>query len=178
MRALLNIAARLRGGGLGEEQDWRVLYETGVLWKRTGEEERFALSAMLNHWMAPGTVRPRLAWHERGPRLDHAFAGIFGALVFQVILAVSAPGGSARCSACAAPYVPARTVSRGKRHYCGSCRPKGALRDAARDYRARVSEAKGLSRSGISLSNIARQLSRPEAQVRQWIEASRRRARG
>ena len=61
--------------------------------------------------------------------------GLFGALVCQLMLAVTGTDGIDICAACGQAYVDSRRPNRAHRNYCRRCRQNGVpQRDAARDY--------------------------------------------
>ena len=84
-----------------------------------------------------GQVALEPAWDEpHHLSLRIGVAGLFGALVVQLALAIAKTDGLTLRSACGMTYLPGRRPNPKRRRYCSPCRAGGApLRDAAADYR-------------------------------------------
>jgi hypothetical protein len=76
----------------------------------------------------------------RSPAVDQGHLSLFGALVFQLMAAVTGTG-FATCSACGKPFVPRRRPRVDQRHYCRECGRRAAVRDAKLARRRRLEEA-------------------------------------
>jgi hypothetical protein len=146
MRALLNIGARVHESQPGRLADWEVLYPRSQelpgrpWWGRQVAADRAGVAYQLKEWLRMGQVELEPAWDEpHHLSLRIGVAGLFGALVVQLALAIAKTDGLALCSACGMTYLPGRRPNPKRRRYCSRCRARGApQRDAAADYRRRV----------------------------------------
>lgn len=151
-RAMLNIAAQLHQGKPGRPEDWQIVagpplsLATAPLFQRRGlAVDRDKLVVALNVLLSIGRVRPVVTWREGKWAIEFTgglriMSSLFGALVYQLMLAVTQTEGCAMCSNCAQSYFPERRPNPYRRNYCPSCRDRGVpSRDAARDRRARLS---------------------------------------
>jgi hypothetical protein len=149
MRSILSIAARVQGGEVGEERDWRVvrtigrLQESAMFDERGRSADRSKLTVVLNMLCTSSRLHPFVDFAQGRCSLDflggHTIGcGLFGAIVWRLILAATTSEGIAVCSSCGQPYFPKRRPNFERRWYCPACRDSGApVRDAARDYRLR-----------------------------------------
>lgn len=143
-RAVLNLAACLHDGRLGQPEDWKVLFykeseERAVpWWRRRMDAEWSVLSFVVNEWLDIARVRIRHVFERGKHDLPMSGMALFGALALQLLLAATRTDGLAICSACGLSYRPSRQPTTNRRRYCAECRERGAsLRDAAADYRRR-----------------------------------------
>ena len=144
-RSLLNIAARLSSGRPGHPFDWDLV----IAIQRFGDHfhkggvafDHLKLEIAMNVLLAQSGVRPLVRLTKGNWQVQFAGGhmigcGLFGAIVCQLMLAVTRTEGIEICSACGNAYFPARRPNRDRRNYCENCRDGGIpLRDAARDYR-------------------------------------------
>ncbi len=170
MTGILNVAAQLHKQHPGGLEDWRAIY--AVPWQ--GEEVRLRLEwherlngterldfdvsrlQLVQNWlMDVGGVRPELSGQGV---LEFGAPGLFGNLVFQLVLAVSQTEGLAMCSECGMSYIPKRRPAHTRNNYCDACREKGvpqryAARNWYREHRAKPkrARAKGSKSSGHRL---------------------------
>lgn len=117
----------------------------------------------LDRWIGYGNVRPTLAigdpqrvvmslgsaeslveddlYISGQGYFFRATCGLFGALASQLLLVVQNRGGIAFCTHCQTYFDPPRKPRAGERSFCDDCRKYRSLY-AAREYRARLAEAK------------------------------------
>lgn len=156
MRALLNIGARVQDGKPGRAEDWQVLYPHpeelvaapavvrpgtfGPWWGHDAEADRAGVAYQLKEWLSMARVELEPAWDEPNRLvLRLAVGGLFGALIVQLMLAITRTDGLAICSACGVAYIPKRRPAANRRRYCTACRRRGAaVRDSSADYRRRI----------------------------------------
>jgi hypothetical protein len=145
-RSLLNLAASILQGHVGEPPDWEAALRpfVGPDWFEGGpyapahpETARWEVGDAVSEWIRIGAVQPRLVWFTETPRFA-TLSGSFGILGMQLLSAVTRAHGIATCSNCGIPYIRrGRRPQAGRRNYCGDCGPRAWLRDAQRDYRRR-----------------------------------------
>ncbi len=152
--ALSNISATLRMREPSRDLDWVVvrdsldLQEGGLFTAKFKgsrlEHDKHRLAAVFNLLIATAGIRPYIevaggGWDMMfGGRWSIA-SGLFGELVFRLVLACTGVETPIRCSGCARPFLPTRKPAVGRRSYCKSCRKKGRpLRDAKRAQRDRL----------------------------------------
>jgi len=174
MRVILDIAARLHEGRSGEKGRWDSLFkgatfqfpEYPLKWMSRSkllEGERALLGWKVAEILELGGVHPSFFWVDESPRLTLASGDLFGALALELALAVGRMDSLAACSGCGMTYMPGKRRRGGRRNYCESCQKRGVpVRDAARDYRARL-------RSGRKVA------SRPRKPKTQQRRSSKRR---
>lgn len=143
--ALLNIGARLSDDKLGAEADWEVLDCAFVNPGNRDEwrimSQRHTLEWQLTRWMQMGLLVPVVAFRKK--QLSFSLnvllgPGLFGALAYQLALAISSTDGLSVCSACGRAFTPTRRPTASRRSYCSHCRKIGRpVRDASRAYRQR-----------------------------------------
>jgi hypothetical protein len=153
LQAILSLAARLGRGELGRPEDWQALFPaepTVPWWRRSvSSEKSFLALTFTTQFLDVAQVRPVWLWSEKTPGIRLRSNGLYGALIMQVLLAISRTEGLAVCSGCGFPYAPSRQPRGDQRCYCGDCRRrKIPLRDAARAYRA--SRAKEKNAEAVS----------------------------
>jgi hypothetical protein len=102
-------------------------------------------------------------------------SGLYAALATELMFAVCRTDGLAICSACGSPFIPVRRPRAKQRAYCELCRKrsKAPVRDAMRAYRKRIQDAVGLSGTGLSVAEIAEQLSLPNERVKAYLSHAR-----
>ncbi len=148
-RALLDIAAQLAFDKPGPAEHWQVVGAYGGLGRgqlfglRGVKADHGKLQVALNVLLHDARVRPIVGWRD-GKWLIELTGGLvigcslFGALVCQLVLAISRTEGLAICSSCGMSYIPAKRPNPNRRSYCQKCRErKIPSSDAARDYRRR-----------------------------------------
>lgn len=157
MRALLNIAVRLKQGVPGLVEDWKVVQASGLMRKpevevlggelfaaiygRTVEDDRLFVLKLLDRWLSIGDVRPNLVWDDEHCSVSFDNT-LFGMLAMQLMLEISSSGGIAFCSGCGKSYTPKlRRPKVGQRNYCRDCGKKAAWRDAKAGERRRKRKA-------------------------------------
>lgn len=138
-RALLDLAARLHEGKVGEPDDWRRLNvaveDDRGRSGRVLEQDQVQLAVVLNQFISQARVGITVEWDRATPVVAMTGRGLFSALVTQLVLATARSDGLAICSGCAESYAPRRRPRGGQRRYCEKCRErKVPQRDAARDY--------------------------------------------
>lgn len=158
MRALLNIALRLKQGVPGLVEDWKVAHLLGLdqkseveilgedlfaeLYGSNVKDDRVFVLRMLDYWLSIGHVRPRLVWDD--DKCSVSFDNtLFGMLAMQLMLEISSSGGIGFCHGCGKSYAPKRRRPKvGQRNYCPKCGRRAALRDAQAALRARRRKAR------------------------------------
>lgn len=172
-RAILNVAARLHLDRPPDPKDWDIL----ELWEEPTTEARWRLVVqVVDRWLAMARARPSINWDHGKLTVSLAGLGLFGALVVQLLFAISRREGFATCDACGAIYVPDKRPPGGRRHYCLGCRGTAARRDASRDYRRRQ-KARGLRDEGLPFGAIAARLNTTVETVKGWTLPKRVRRR-
>jgi len=154
-QSLLNIAANLQGGDLGEDNDWDNLHKFGGLgWShiKAKQEKSYQIGLLefeqkliadrVNYWMAIGNLRPEIRWENNDIvilfKTASPYGSLFAYLALQIMLAVGKQDGLAICSSCGTPYVPKRKPVRNKRRFCSQCEKSGRPQAlASADYRKR-----------------------------------------
>lgn len=168
MRALLNIAVRLKQGVPGLIENWKVIQATGLMQKsevevlgeelfaaiygRTVEDDRKFVLKLLDRWLSMGDVRPNLVWDDEHCSVSFDNT-LFGMLVMQLMLEICSSGGIAFCHGCGKSYAPkVRRPKVGQRNYCRDCGKKAAWRDAkaAERQRKRNGARRELSRDKLA----------------------------
>ncbi len=147
-RAMLNLAATVRGLGATNSADWSALDELGF--RRTGgaplplttvAARRAVLAAAVDTWLQWSAIRPKFAWRDTQPHLSYWTQeehGLFGTLALQLAYAIGAmKGGMLQCSNCHRFFVAQRRPAEGRNVYCPTCGKKAADRDAKRRQRER-----------------------------------------
>jgi hypothetical protein len=154
MRALLNIAVRLKQGMPGLVEDWKVVNVAGLMRKsevkvlgeelfaaiygRTVEDDRLYVLKLLDRWLSMGDVRPNLVWDDEHCSVSFDNT-LFGMLAMQLMLMISSSGGVAFCSGCGKYYPPkVRRPKVDQRNYCPECGRPAAVRDAQAAKRNRL----------------------------------------
>lgn len=94
----------------------------------------------LSDWIFWADISPMLAWAPPiAPNVQLACHGLYGALVIQLLQAVTRGTGMFVCSGCGNWFMPASWPRSGTRRYCPECREMGVpQRDAQRDRRRRL----------------------------------------
>jgi hypothetical protein len=95
------------------------------------------VATVLDQWAALGDLRPRVRTNGHNPVIRLG-GFLFGALVLQLMSAVTRTAGFAICSECGMAYVPSRQPRRGQQNYCEGCGRPAALRHAQRKRRSRL----------------------------------------
>lgn len=157
-KSLLNIAANLQEGKLGEDKDWNNLHSYGHLgWSHTKKRkeesyqerlfqfEQKLIADGVNHWLALGNLRPEIKWNDTEIIINFksasAYGSLFAYLALQLMLIIGKQDGLAICSTCGTPYVPKRKPDNKKRRFCLQCRKSGKPQTlASADYRNRKKE--------------------------------------
>lgn len=110
---------------------------------KTWEYHRDLVKRALAEWHAlasgeSGAVKFALVW--TGNDVEYSVdTNHFGAIGFQLGLALAKSEDMAICSGCAQVYIPPRRPKPGQRHYCEICRRRMIpQRDAMRDFRQRA----------------------------------------
>jgi hypothetical protein len=161
-RAIVTLAAQLRNGRIGGEQDWRVAwgYEGMPSGKgywtppRSVDHGWRQLTEMVNHWIGAAAARIWVERREKRAEVTFGGGGLFGALAVQLAFTMGRTKSLAICDECGRGFEPNRWPRAGERHYCPECRANGVPgRNASRDYRARQAEARGL---GVKASRSRR----------------------
>jgi hypothetical protein len=157
-RAYLTLAARLRQGNPGSDDEWLALLtpwgQQSLLQELKDEREeqralatrRSVLAVFLNEWLGCAQMTPALRWgwlNQRPPAardepvLELA-GGTFGALALQLAGAI-AGADLTLCDGCQRLYMrEGRRPQAGRRNFCTDCVDEGIPeRLRARDYRAR-----------------------------------------
>lgn len=153
MRALLNIAIRLKQGGPGLVEDWKVVQVSRLdqasevkilgeelfaeIFGHTVKDDRVFVLKLLDRWLSIGHVRPNLVWDDEHCSVSFDNT-LFGMLVMQLMLEISSSGGVGFCHGCGKSYAPKRRRPKvGQRNYCPKCGRAAAVRDAQAALRAR-----------------------------------------
>lgn len=143
-KAMLEIASALHKGTLGQDADWRSLFDGEPLPSGYGHYQGNGtmLTLSVEAWLGQGIVVPHFQW--RGPETTISLYHqnqLFGALTVQLVMAVARALGRWRCSVCDEPYTPNRRPRDGENHYCNRCRKLEGNRIRAQRYRNRRKEA-------------------------------------
>jgi hypothetical protein len=190
-RALVSVAASLRGGNLGRLEDWHRLFPNHAgdeaPWRRVSEmqhpvhqlfwrnEERSVarqrMRDFINRWLAEADVRPKLEiMHADRQSVALGGNGLLGALAVQLLYTVCRTHGLETCSACGAAFTRNRRPAEGRRRYCQDCADDGAaLRDASRAHARRRAHARERYLGGIPIREIAREMNRSPLVIRGWV---------
>jgi hypothetical protein len=146
-QALLRFTAELSSGGLGDEEDWRVICQSTP----AKDLERLGLSrgtqiaivaAAVNTWFAQARGHGILAIQDNDLQVRPYASNLFGVLVTQIAHVIARSDQKAVCAGCRNTFRPTRPIVRGSRQYCDVCRKKGVpQRDASRDWRRRARES-------------------------------------
>lgn len=133
-QALLRIAAGLRAGQPGADDDWAVFYGRPLAEGVSLSDRRFFVSLIVDHWLTLGAVRPHLIWSEAAASISFGSRSLFGTLATQLLLAVGTTRALAICAGCGRFFAPTRHPKPDRRSYCSGCGRRTAVRDASRDY--------------------------------------------
>jgi hypothetical protein len=146
-QALLRFTAELSSGGLGDEDDWRVICQSTP----AKDLERLGLprgtqiaivAAAVNTWFAQARGHGILAIQDDDLQVRPYASNLFGVLVTQIAHVIARSDQKAVCAGCRNTFRPTRPIVRGSRQYCDVCRKKGVpQRDASRDWRRRARES-------------------------------------
>ncbi len=153
MRALLNIATRLKQDMPGLVDDWKIIQVPGLgresevkkiseetfarIFGRAVEDDKVFVRMMLDRWLSMGDVRPNLIWDDEQCAVSFDNT-LFGMLAMQLMLEIGSAGGIAFCSGCGQTYSPRlRRPKVNQRNYCQKCGRRAALRDAQAARRRR-----------------------------------------
>jgi len=149
VRALLNIASKVRRGELGRGEDWLVLGVTSENHPKQVNHAESLIQNFANGLLDLANVRPRVQLNPAKIKISHpASSSFFGILAIQVAQQVSGTDGPLICSSCGKFYqvsVIGRMPRAGERNYCSGCSWTAPKRDAKRDYRRRLKEKKEAS---------------------------------
>jgi hypothetical protein len=177
--ATLRLAAELAKDPpvVGDAKYWQYLIEDPNYLPDV-EDAQFLIMFEVKDWLQVGRVglsldikdfsRRRTEWET-----SIEYRGLYnllGALATQLMLTVA---GSAlhSCSGCGSPIISDRRPKRGQRNYCDDCRIDGRpLKDADRDRKQRMADARRLHCEGIPLREIQSRLGiRQLSTARRWI---------
>jgi hypothetical protein len=181
--AMLEVAAALRSKQTGPRDSWNVILDGPEAYRiavaDTPDGHSALLSRQVQRWLTIAQVGPQV-FTSRGKFVVRFGAPhLFGAVAYQLALAVCDERGHAQCSKCQHMYLPRRRPAPGKRTYCEDCERAGApVRDAERDYRARKRRAQQMNRGGVSEAAIACELGSRRDVVRGWLRGRKKERRG
>lgn len=158
-QAIMNTAARLNVGKATLEDFRAFITQCGLgTMPHSVDDGRWGirfLSMILDAWLHYGGVGPHLRWENsqtKGQVKGHwnvsleparLSPGMFGALGYQLLIAVANSPGLAMCSGCHYAYTPKRALDPRRNHYCQNCGRPFAVREAARRYRERKANFRG-----------------------------------
>jgi hypothetical protein len=121
-----------------EIENWRFAREYPDMWKEPSETQWQVVERIVNLMLEWGNVRPIFQVTKGTPSIKLGSEGLFGALVVQLMFAISRMDGFAICTACGEPYPPKRRPRIDQRNYCS--RPQCVKKRSAatsRDSRKR-----------------------------------------
>lgn len=149
-KALLNIAADLQRGRLGQREDWAAILRNGVTPVQSLDTHRSCTRDVLEDWLSLGRIKPAI--DDRTGALTWTGADLFGELAVQIALAAKALDGQVFCIVCGKPYEPKRRVIRRGFNYCPAekCQRRAAAERAQR-YRNKKAEPGARVRVGKKL---------------------------
>lgn len=175
LTAILNISARLHRDERGREEDWRIVLPSPSRpdpeWQRYVQSQQKKLADVLTSEMIRADVRHRLVWEESEPQIRVGGNGLYGVLVAQLALAVGRATGWFTCAACGLPALRTGRASTKRHTYCRKCGIRGAWRVNQAESRRVKREARRRYAEGTHPKAIAKELARPEAIIRKWVEA-------
>jgi hypothetical protein len=166
-RVVWNSSMMLHLGEHGNPQDWEIVlsdvgwsldlwrgaltqlgWGPGGYWKSKSLIVEWGLLLdLLNYYIDLSGIRLRFTFDTVGndasrisTRLNFGCplsGSLFGALVLQLVFAVTNTEGGAICTSCGMPFFPKRRPKTGQRRFCDrpTCGRKAANRHAARDFR-------------------------------------------
>jgi DNA-directed RNA polymerase subunit RPC12/RpoP len=190
-RGIVTLAANTYQGMVVNLEGWR---EHGRSWektrflfgedgrdlfsKHTPENQRYVLGQLVHEWLEIGGVQPFWRVRPGGSSIVLGGFGVFGALATQLLFVVSRTKGFSVCASCGRPFSPKHQPLSTRLNYCSRCGLRAAQKEASKNYRRRVAEARQLSSEGIGIRKIAKQLNRDIASVTRWVvgEPARRRS--
>jgi hypothetical protein len=164
IEAMLNLARALRSGELDRTEDWDLVAGSSHPWRlsdtnpdlggelliqKEAEEKRRWLAAVANQWLWMARIVPIMELESGTPasRLDLRIRArtdsLFGAIVAQLVAALTADGWLARCSRCGSIFQMSRKPRSDRANYCDLCAreaKKAAVRESVRRRRARLSQ--------------------------------------
>jgi hypothetical protein len=109
-------------------------------WGRTRGQQRHSVACCTNNLLSLVQVRADVSWGSRGPATFTlgVGSGIFGALVWQLVLFVGESQNLEECSECGVPYLPKRKPRSGQDHFCEGCGRRAACRRAQKRYEGKL----------------------------------------
>lgn len=150
---LLHIAAALRDGRVGAEEDWRRV-ERGIRfelplplpdWPESAKDwdpvwwQRTLLPHVVDYLFTEiSHVGLEIEWNWDTNNLGLKLGGrhLFASLMTELVFAMSGTAGFVNCAGCGTPFAPRRQPTPGMRHYCPDCGRAAANRAAQARFRA------------------------------------------
>lgn len=133
--ALLAISAKLHQGKPGDPEEWRALEpkcRSGTFDVGTG---KFLVAQTIGEFVLQSNLHPVLEWPcETGPTIVFGLedtAGLFAALLFQLMLAIARVDGLSICGSCQRSFRTAKKARRGNTRFCDICRKDGSAHRVA-----------------------------------------------
>jgi hypothetical protein len=186
-RALMRIAATLKGPRRSQSRDWSNAPEwegldlyhpfpgdsDDVVWRM--------LCEFVDRWCDLVQLRPHLVYRggdELAIQLGSKWGlgRLFGTIGLQMMVRISAIGSIAFCSYCGSAFKPERIPNPSRLRYCESCRKKGIpVLTAKRRLTERKLKARELLALGHSSSEIARLVGSRESTVKALLRKEGRR---
>jgi hypothetical protein len=144
-RALLNLAAAVSEGRVGDRTEWQVLGSRSMLGRKAAplpkpedrEYQRQYVAFEIRTWLLQSGAVPAITWDGKTPVFRLRAPDLIGVIGIALMSAVLRSGSTMICSACGLPYTPKRKPAVGKNHYCQKCgeNKKAAKRLWARKQR-------------------------------------------
>jgi transposase-like protein len=189
-RELIDLAANTHQGVLVNLRGWtehgRRWEKTRFLFGRSGRDlfarrtldnQRYVLGQLVHEWLEIGRVQPFWRLRPRASSIVLGGFGVFGALAAQLLFVVSRTKGFSVCASCGRPFSPKRRPILTRSSYCGRCGLRAAQKEASKNYRRRVGEARQLYSAGIGVRKISEQVNRDVVTVKRWVESGLARKR-
>jgi len=131
--ALLAIGAKLHQGESGDPEEWKVLMPPdGLPGVRSVNRQKHYVELFIWESVLHSNLRPALRWsgdRATEPGIVFGFldtGGLFGALMFRLMLAITKVDGLAICGSCQRSFTPAARARRGNIRFCEDCRKNGS----------------------------------------------------
>ena len=136
-RAALTLIAEIESGGSGSPQNWASFLGSGPPPMDT-TTARELICGIVAEWLGVAGVRPEVLWTDTGRTVVFGNRTVFGALAYQLLIALTCAPDLALCSECGNAFLPSRRPRTNQRHFCASCGRAAAVRASVRDHQRRA----------------------------------------